>query len=106
MITKEELLEVLNEIVPSYEDHITTKEPMKLPYIVLLQMGSENMFADNKTHFEITPYSFILHEAKRNEELENSIKEVLNDNSIPYELQSPEWDSTHKLYALTFDIRI
>lgn len=103
MITISKLKTILSPIVDTYEHHITAKGQVQLPYVVLIEMSSENMFADNKTYQEIMPLQVILHQASRNATLEASIKQALNNNHIPFE-QNTEWDKDNLLYATTFDI--
>lgn len=103
MITINGLKTILNPIVSTYEDHITQSQKVNLPYVVLIEMSSENMFADNSTYQEIIPMQIILHQASRDRTLEASIKEALTTNHIPYE-ENTEWDKDNKLYATTYDI--
>lgn len=103
MLTISKLKTILSPIVSVYEDHITQNTQIPLPYVVLIEMASENMFADNQTYQEIIPLQIILHQASRDYTLEARIKTALNDNHIPYEVDT-EWDKENLLYATTFDI--
>lgn len=103
MLTVEKLRTLLSPVVSVYEDHITEKQQVSMPYVVLLEMTSENYFADNQVYQEVIPMQIILHQASRDYTLEASIKTILNDNHIPYEVQTM-WDKDYYLYATTFDV--
>lgn len=103
MITISSIKTILEPIVDVYEDHITEKTQVQLPYVVLIEMSSQNMFADNSTYQQVMPLQAILHQAKRNQALEEEIKAAFTDNHIPFE-QDTEWDKDNLLYATTFDI--
>lgn len=105
-MNKQEFIELLKTKCPSLDGHITSKQKVDLPYIVVIENGTSNMFTDNYTFYEITNYSFVLHQAKRDYVLEEGIKSLLNENQIPYEITDVEWDETYLLWALTFDVRL
>lgn len=106
MRTASDIITILSPIITVVENHVTSKTQIPLPYVVLLEMDSVNMFADNQTYQEIIPIDLILHQASRNHTLEASIKQALNDNHIPYEVSSPTWDKNYQLYATTFSINL
>lgn len=103
MLTVDYLENILKSKVTVVKDHVTTNKQVELPYVVILEMSSENIFADNRTYMEIIPMQVILHQAHRDSTLEETIKGVFNDNHIPYEVDT-EWDRNNLLYATTFDI--
>ena len=104
MITISKLKTILSPVVSVYEHHITTNTQVQLPYAILIEMDSDNVFADNQTYQEIMPLQIILVEAKRNDTLEANIKNALTTNNIPFNTQSPIWDKDEEIYLITFDI--
>lgn len=104
MLTKQDLITLLSPVVSNiYEDHISTNQVMNFPYIVILEMGTDNTFADNSTYHENMPINVILHQAQRDNTLESNIKNVFNTNHIPYQYDT-NWDKDNLLYATTYSI--
>lgn len=103
MIEINSIKNILEPIVDVYEEHITSKTPVQLPYVVLIEMPSDNMFADNHTLQEILPLQAILHQAKRDRDLERKVKEAFTNNNVPYQ-EYTDWDKDNSLFATTYDI--
>lgn len=98
------LLRTLNCQV--FYNHTTRKDTVNLPFIVYLDDGSDNMFADNITYQEITDYSIILHSTSVDSDIEGSLKTLLTSNGIPFERNEPDFDEDLLFYTIVYEIRL
>ena len=67
---------------PVAYSHFTN--PQKLPFICYLVTEIETFNADDKAVHEITYVDVELYVEKKNLDLENKIKNMLNENELPY----------------------
>lgn len=58
------------------------KSEQKLPYICILQNGSNNIGADNKVYVSDNNYNIELYASNKDFELEKKLEELLNTNEI------------------------
>ncbi|MEK5429710.1 hypothetical protein MKY88_02495 [Lysinibacillus sp. FSL R7-0073] len=85
-MTLSELAHELNSLYPTRYSHFSSaQEP---PFICYLDDGSNNFYADNKVFMEGALVNIELYTKTKDFTAEKKIKEMLNDNEIPYE-QSP-----------------
>ncbi|MFL1998352.1 hypothetical protein VYF65_004152 [Lysinibacillus irui] len=85
-MTLTELAQKLNSLYPTRYSHFTSaQEP---PFICYLDDGSNNFYADNKVFVEGTLINIELYTKTKDFKAETKLKDLLNDNEIPYE-QSP-----------------
>lgn len=89
-----------------FYNHTTKKDIVNTPYIVYIDTGSNNVFADNETYGEIMSYTIILFNHERNETVEGKIKTLLTNNHIPYEISDIRWEEDILLWTTQFDITL
>lgn len=96
------LLKTLN--VPVFYNHTTRKDNVSLPFLVYLDLSSNNLKTDNRVYFEITNYTIIIHSTERETTLETNLKTLLNQNRITYELNGVDWDEDLMFYQISYNI--
>lgn len=84
----------------------TTKQVVSFPYIVYLDVGSDNFVADNVVFKNIMNYQVILHNDERDEELEKKIMNFFNDNMIVYEISDIDWDEDLSMWITSFTFQL
>lgn len=103
--TRKELETMLNTLGCNvYYNHTTEKEVVDFPYIVFLDDGTNNFEADNYVYEEIMEYVIIIHTIDRDDEVIDDLKELLNENCIPYEINAIDWNESIMAYAISFVI--
>lgn len=81
----------------------TTKDIVNFPFIVYFDTRSNNLFADNVVYSTGYYFNVILHSDKRDEEAENKIANVLNENMIPFDITSINWDEDISMWVTNFE---
>ncbi|MBQ0113749.1 MAG: hypothetical protein KBT03_11525 [Bacteroidales bacterium] len=105
--TRQELEALLNTLnIQVFYNHTTQKVQVSTPYIVYIDTGTNNMFADNETYGEITSYSIIVLNNVRDEQVENSLKTLLTENNIPYDISDIRWNEDIMIWTTQFDITL
>lgn len=105
--TRQELETMLNTLgYQVFYNHTTQKDTVSTPYIVYIDTGSDNMFADNETYGEIMSYSIIILNHKRDEQVESSLKTLLTNNNIPYDISDIRWNDDIMIWTTQFDITL
>lgn len=105
--TRQELEALLNTLnIQVFYNHTTQKVQVSTPYIVYIDTGTNNMFADNETYGEITSYSIIVLNNVRDEQVENSLKTILTENNIPYDISDIRWNEDIMIWTTQFDITL
>lgn len=106
-MTKNELQTLLETLeIPVFYNHTTTKDVVTLPYIVFLDDGSDEFYADNITYAETTPYVIILHTHERDFALEKSVKKLLTENKIAYSFNDVNWLADLLMWQVSFNISV
>ena len=61
------------------------KQAPNLPYVVLVPLPTENMFADSRLYKKIAPYHIELYQRERDVPTEKRLEAILNEARIPWE---------------------
>ncbi len=87
--------------------HTTAKDKntIKTPFIVLVEFGSKNVFADNIVFKKVSNVSLILHSYKNREETEEKIEDFFEKNMIAWE-KDLDWNEDIMLYTTQYDFVI
>lgn len=100
----EDLKAILEETnYPVAYSHFKSKQ--KMPYICYLVAYSSNFFADNKVHQEIDNIQIELYTDKKDLQAEKKVKDLLNENNIPYETSEifiEDENCYQKIYEVRF----
>lgn len=95
-------LEKMN-IPVAYSHFVSETNP---PYLVYYVDGSDNTFADNTVYYENLNATIELYSTKKDLNLENKLKDILNANEIPYEITTETYINTEKIYQIVFEISL
>lgn len=106
-MTIEELQALLETLeIPVFYNHRTTKDVQDVPFIVFLDEGQREFYADDITYFETIPYLIILHTLKRDLGLEKKIKDLFTTNRIAYNLNDVDWLDDLLMWQVSFNIEV
>lgn len=84
----------------------TTNNPIPTPpYICYLSAYSSNFNADNKVYKEIDNLQIELYTTKKDLEAEKKIKDLLDENEIPYE-STEAWIESENLFQKIYEVRL
>ena len=89
-----------------FYNHTTKKDVVNFPYIVYLDDGTNNFDADNQVYQEIMEYVVIVHCLERDEPVIKKLKNLFNENKIPYELNGIDWNDQTLFYSVSFIISL
>ena len=102
-MTLAELAKKLSELgYPVAYSHF--KKSQKLPFICYLVVDSNNFIADNKVYREILNVDIELY-SNKDFAAENKIKEMLNENELPYSYDEI-YVNGEEVFKSTFSIQI
>lgn len=76
------------------------------PYIVYYVQDSENFFADNKVASENVTVLIELYTKMKDVKLERELKNILNNNELPYELVGESFIEEDKVYQVIYQVNI
>lgn len=76
-----------------------------LPFICILDAGTNNFFADGCVYMEIHDANVELYTKKKDLYLENTVKKVLNDNEISWQ-QTEVYIDSEKCYENIFNLEV
>ena len=93
--------------IPGFESKVAyrafpEKEAPELPFIIFVENGTNNVFADNKTYVERSSYTISLVEAHRDRAVEQLIEQALNEHDIAWN-RYPEWIEEEKIYQIDYE---
>ncbi|MBS6486367.1 hypothetical protein [Veillonella sp.] len=84
----------------------TTNNPIPTPpYICYLSAYSSSFNADNKVYKEIDNLQIELYTTKKDLEAEKKIKDLLDENEIPYE-STEAWIESENLFQKIYEVRL
>lgn len=92
--------------IPIAYDHFAEEDVSNLspPFGVYREKRADNFNADNKTYFEAKNFEIEIVTEKKDIELEQKIKNLLNNNNIPYEMSDEIWDRDERIYHIFYEI--
>lgn len=106
-MTRQELDTLLKTLdCQVFYNHTTQKDVVDFPYIVYLEDGTNNFDADNTVYEEIMEYLIIVHSIDRDNPIIDDLKNLLNQNMIPYEINDIDWSETIMAYSISFVISL
>ena len=79
--------------------------PQSTPFLIYMDVGSENFGADNVTYFESINIDVEVYTDRIDDDLEDRIKKLFDDNGIYYDW-SRQWISQEKIYQTTYEVTI
>ena len=91
--------------IPFAYHHFAEGESPKPPFIVYLCPGSDNMFADDVTYFDITDVDIELYTDKKDVRVENRVQDALRRHGFPYS-RTENYIPTEKLYEVVFSTQL
>lgn len=105
-MTLEELTKLIDStgIPTTYRAFEEGKSP-GLPFICILDAGTNNFFADGCVYQEIHDVNVELYTKKKDLYLENTVKKVLNDNEISWQ-QTEVYIDSEKCYENIFNLEV
>lgn len=106
-ITRQDLDALLHELdCQVFYNHTTRKDNPKFPYIVYLELDTNNFVADNRVYRTRTNYLLVVHTPNRDDEINEKVMKLLTDNSIPYEVNGVDWDNSDLYYAISYSFQL
>lgn len=96
------MLEELN--IPVAYNHF--KKSTTPPYVVYYVDSSTNTMADNKVYAENVTINIELYTTTKDLALEQKLKDILNQNDIPYEQISETYIESDNVYEILYEITI
>lgn len=103
-MTLNELVHKLNSLYPTRYSHFTSKQ--EPPFICYLDDGSNNFYADNKVFVEGTLVNIELYTETKDFMAEKKIKEMLNENEIPYEQTPTVFIESEGVFQCVFSVTL
>lgn len=103
-MTLPELAQKLNALYPTRYSHFNSSQ--ETPFICYLDDGSDNFFADNKVYVEGTLVNIELYTKTKDLAAEKKIKDMLNENEIPYDKAPTIFIESEGVYLCTFSITL
>lgn len=100
-------LEQLNTIlssllIPVAYNHFN--KSTQLPYLIFYEDVSNNTFADNTVYYENNDYILELYTENKDITLEKNLKQLLNNNEIPYQKTMETYLDDERMYEIVFAI--
>ena len=104
-MTLKELNTILSELNISIAyNHFNTKT--NPPYLVYYIESSENFFADNTVISENVTVLIELYTKKKDVKLERKLKNILNNNELPYELVGESFIEEDNVYQIVYQVNL
>lgn len=99
-----DLITLLNKsgLPVAYHHFIKAQAP---PFLIVFHTGDETIRADNKTYSSFENYNIELYTEKKDIQLENKVKALLDETDIEYECAEAYIDS-EKLFEVIYEITI
>lgn len=97
-----DLLKTLN--IPVAYDHFDSNKNITPPFIVYRETGVDTFKADNKSFFRDYNYELELVTEKKDVALQERLEELLDNNNIPYDMNTELWDNEEKIYHNYYEI--
>ena len=91
--------------LPITYHHWAVGQVPPLPYILYYADEDNNFYADDQVYFEGYAVTIEIYSKEKNLELETKVKELLNNNKIPYGSYEDFLD-TENMYLKAYEINI
>lgn len=104
-MTLENIKTILSElnISVAYNHFSKRTEP---PYVVYYVQDSENLFADNTVIVENVTVLIELYTKNKDIKLERQLKNILNNNELPYELVGESFIEEDSVYQIVYQVNL
>lgn len=104
-MTLENIKTILSElnISVAYNHFNKRTEP---PYVVYYVQDSENLFADNTVIAENVTVLIELYTKNKDIKLERQLKNILNNNELPYELVGESFIEEDNVYQIVYQVNL
>lgn len=100
------ITDMLKELhIPYAYHHFAEGESPKPPFIVYLCPGSDNVFADDVTYFDITDVDIELYTDKKDITTEKKVERALTSHGFPYS-RTETYIPTERLYEVVFSTQL
>ncbi len=76
------------------------------PYCVFFVDSQDGFYADNVTYTKSKTINIELYTDMKNETLEASLEQILNDNEIPFEVITEVFIEDENMYEVVYEIEI
>ena len=104
-MTLENIKTILLELnVPVAYNHFNKRTDP--PYVVYYVQDSENVFADNTVILENVTVFIELYTKKKDTKLERQLKNILNNNELPYELVGESFIEEDNIYQIIYQVNL
>lgn len=104
-MTLENIKTILLELnVPVAYNHFNKRTDP--PYVVYYVQDSENVFADNTVILENVTVFIELYTKKKDAKLERQLKNILNNNELPYELVGESFIEEDNIYQIIYQVNL
>lgn len=104
-MTLEDINTMLEELnIPVAYNHFN--ESIAPPYAVYYVVASDNTVADDQVYTENVTINIELYTAVKDLVLEKQLKDILNQNDLPYEQISETYIENDNVYEILFEITI
>ena len=97
-----ELLKQLN-IPVAYHHFVQATTP---PFITYYRSETNNFYAENKVYEKIDTYKIELYSLQKDINLELQLEQLLDNNEIPYEIDTENYIESEKVYQVIYEINI
>lgn len=81
------------------------KEPQKPPYVIYVAPDTDPFSADNRVIFESINVDIELYVRNKSMDIENQIKELLNENELPY-VYAESYINDQGVFKCTFSTQL
>lgn len=103
-MTLAELAQRLNNLYPTRYSHFSSAQAP--PFICYLDDGSDNFYADNKVYVEGTLVNIELYTNTKDLAAEKKIKNMLDENEIPYDKAPTIFIESEGVFQCTFSVTL
>src|SRR5690606_31575761 len=104
-MTLSELVQILKRMaLPCAYSHFQVPPP-SIPFITYVEVGSDNMHADNRTWQRVRNINIELYTDKKDLVAEAKVEALLDENEIPYQSYEVYIDS-EKVFQKTYQIGV
>lgn len=104
-MTHEEIFNLLRTLnIPVAYDHFNSNKNIEPPFIIYREAREETFKSDNYTYYKPYNYEIELITKKKDTTLQERVETLLNNNKIPYDVETEIWDDNENIYHNFYNI--
>lgn len=104
-MTYTDLIEIVKKLnLPMSYDHFSSAP--SIPFITINDLGDVPFKADNHNYYNTTDYAIDYYFESKDPELEQKIKDLLNEHRINFEPMEDVYIESEDLYYKTYEVNI